>query len=328
MRDMHRRRVLQGITATLAGFGSSYTRAAAPRRIGLLGMTSAAGYASRWGAFRAGLQALGWQEGRNVELLSRYADGQLDRLPTMAAELVEARVEVLVTHGIPGARAAGQATKTIPVVLAVVADPVAAGIVGSYVRPGGNITGTAFLAHELAAKRIQLLQEALPAARRVAVLSNPRNPLFSQAMFDAMQGAADRLGLSLQRHEVPEAAQFARVFDEIAKRRPDALAVMEEALFNAHAAPLAELALKHRLPSVGTKDFCDAGGLVGYGADFTAMFERAAHVVDRILRGARPGELPIEQPTRFELAANLRTARTLGIELPALLLARVDAVVR
>lgn len=304
------------------------TRAAGLRRIGLLGMTSATGYAARWGAFRQGLQALGWVEGRRITFVERFADGHLDRLPGQAAELVAAGAEVIVTHGIPGARAARQATQSLPIVLAAVADPVAAGLVASYARPGGNMTGLAFLAHEMAAKRMQLLKEALPRAVRVAVLSNPRNPLFSQAMFDAMQGAAEPLGLVLRRHEVPSVSQFGSVFDDIVARRPDALAVTEEAMFNAHVGPLAELALRHRLPAVGTKEFCDAGGLIGYGADFNAMFERAAHVVDRVLRGARAGDMPIEQPTRFELAANLRTASALGLELPHPLTLRADALIR
>jgi putative ABC transport system substrate-binding protein len=323
-----RRLCLQLLSGAAWVPAASYARAARRRRVGLLGMTSATGYAARWGAFRQGLRVLGWVEGEQIEFVERYANGRLDRMPAQAAELVAAQVEVLVTHGIPGARAARQATQTVPIVLAAVADPVAAGLVASFARPGGNITGTAFLAHEMAAKRMQLLKEALPRATRVAVLSNPQNPLFSQAMFDAMQGAAGPLGLSLQRHDVPDPAQFARVFDDIATRKSDAVAVTEEAMFNAHVAPLADLALKHRLPAVGTKDFCDAGGLVGYGADFNAMFERAAHVTDRLLRGARAGDLPIEQPMRFELAANLRTARALGIELPTALMLRTDLLIR
>jgi putative ABC transport system substrate-binding protein len=291
-------------------------------------MTSASGYAARWGAFRQGLAALGWRDGKQVEFVERYADGQLDRLPGQAADLVSAQVDVIVTHGIPGARAARQATSTVPIVVAAIADPVAAGLVASFARPGGNMTGLAFLAQELAAKRMQLLKEALPRASRVAVLSNPRNPLFSQAMFEAMQGAAVPLKLALQRFEVADESLFGAVFDDIAARKLEAVVLPEEAMFNAHVKELAALALKYRLPSVGTKDFCDVGGLVGYGADFNAMFERASHMVDRVLRGARPGELPFEQPTRFELAANLRTAQALGIEVPKLLLMRVDVLIR
>lgn len=325
---LERRRWLRRLGVALLPAARLEAHAAGTRRIGLLGMTSAAGYAARWDAFKQGLASLGWAEGRQVVFVPRFADGQLERLPALAAEVVADGVEVLVTHGIPGARAAQGATRKIPIVLAAVADPVAVGLVASYARPGGNTTGTAFLAHEMAAKRMQLLREALPRASRVTVLTNPRNPQFSQAMFDATAAVAAPLGLVLTRHEMPEPARFAAAFEDIVARRPDALAVIEEAMFNAHPSLLAELAVRHRLPSVGTKDYCDAGGLIGYGADFNAMFERAAHVVDRLLRGARAADLPIEQPTRFELAANLRTAKALGIEIPNDLLLRVDTLVR
>lgn len=296
--------------------------------MGLLGMTSLAGYATRWDALRQGLNALGWIAGRNLTFVERYADGDLQRLPALAAAILAERVDVLVTHGIPGTRAARQATQAVPIVMAAVADPVAAGLVAAYARPGGNITGLAFRAEEMAGKRIQLLKEALPRANRVAVLSNPRNPLFSSAMFDAMRAVAVQLGITLQRFDAGDPVQYPQVFAEMASRRQDAVAVTEEAAFNANVAALAQLALRHRLPAVGTKDFCDAGGLVGYGADFNAMFERAAVVVDRLLRGAKAGELPIEQPTRFEMAANLRTASALGLELPEVLLLRADTLLR
>lgn len=333
MNRLPRRRIvhLLAASAVLGGpltLSPACAQPTAPRRVGLLGMTSLSGYAARWNALRQGLVALGWTAGRNLVFVERYADGELHRLPALAAEIVAERIDVLVTHGIPGTRAARQATQTVPIVMAAIADPVAAGLVASYARPGGNITGSAFRAEELAGKRMQLVKDVLPRANRVAVLSNPRNPLFSQAMFDAMQTAAVQLGITLQRFDAGDPAQYPQVMADIAARRPDALAVTEEAAFNAAVGPLAELALRNRLPAVGTKDFCDAGGLVGYGADFNAMFERAAWAVDRLLRGAKAGELPIEQPTRFELAANLRTAKALGLELPEPLLVRVDALIR
>ncbi len=328
MNSSNRRVWMLSVGAGALSTAASYARANGLRRIGVLGMTSPTGYAARWGAFRQGLGALGWLDGKQVEFVERYADGQLDRLPGQAADLVSAKVDVIVTHGIPGARAARQATQTVPIVVAAIADPVAAGLVASFARPGGNMTGLAFLAQEMAAKRMQLLKVALPRATRVAVLSNPRNPLFSQAMVEAMQGAALPLKLALQRFEVADESQFGTVLEDVAARGQEAVVLPEEAMFNAHVRELAALALKHRLPSVGTKDFCDAGGLVGYGADFNAMFERAAHMVDRVLRGARPGDLPIEQPTRFELAANLRTAQALGIEVPKLLTMRADILIR
>ena len=330
-KPLHRRRLLAA-AALLAvpGAARAQAQAQAPavRRVGLLGMTSLAGYAARWGALRQRLASLGWVAGRNLVFVERYADGDLQRLPALAAEVVADGVEVLVTHGIPGTRAARQATQTVPIVMAAIADPVAAGLVASFPRPGGNITGLAFRAEEMAGKRMQLLKEALPRAARVAVLFNPRNPVFSQAMFDAMQAAALQLGVTLQRVDAPDPALYPQVLADIAARRFDALALTEEAAFNAHVAPLAELALRHRLPTVGTKDFCDAGGLVGYGADFNAMFDRTAHLVDRLLRGAKAADLPVEQSTQFELAANLRTARALGLDLPEGLLLRADALIR
>ncbi len=330
MKHPKRRSLLQAGAALCLSYSGIVAGAQSDsrRRIGVLGMTTAAGMAERWAAFRQSLQTLGWVDGRQVEFVERYADGDLARLPTLANEIVAARVDVLVTHGIPGTKAARQATQTIPIVMATVADPVAAGLVQSYARPGVNVTGTAFLAHEMAAKRVQLLTEALPGAKRVAVLSNSRNPIFSQAMYDSMLGAAQQFALQLQRFDAPDSAQYAAVFSEIAAQKPDALLITEEASFNANVGLLAELALGHRLPSVGTKDYCTSGGLVGYGADFNAMFERAGHVVDRLLRGARAAELPIEQPSRFELAANLRTARALGVELPRALQMRVDTLIR
>ena len=298
------------------------------RRVGFLGTTSAAGSATRWRALRRELSALGWIEGRTLEIVERYGDDLIDRLPALAAELVAARVEVLVTHGIAGARAAQQATTRVPIVMATIADPVAAGLVASYARPGGNITGIAFRAHELAAKRLQLLKEAVPAAHRVIVLYNPRNPLFGQAMLDAMQAAAPQLGIALDRVDAGDPALYPRVFADLAATSPDAIAITEDHVFNAHVGPLADLAVQHRLPAVGTRSLCEAGGLVGYGANFNAMFERAAHFVDRLLRGARPGDLPIEQPTRFELAINMRTAKLLGLVLPNALVLRAETLVR
>lgn len=333
MSRLPRRQVLHFIAGSVilggpVGVNPAQAQPAGQRRVGLLGMTSLAGYATRWDALRQGLNALGWIAGRNLTFVERYADGDLQRLPALAAAILAERVDVLVTHGIPGTRAARQATQAVPIVMAAVADPVAAGLVAAYARPGGNITGLAFRAEEMAGKRIQLLKEALPRANRVAVLSNPRNPLFSSAMFDAMRAVAVQLGITLQRFDAGDPVQYPQVFAEMASRRQDAVAVTEEAAFNANVAALAQLALRHRLPAVGTKDFCDAGGLVGYGADFNAMFERAAVVVDRLLRGAKAGELPIEQPTRFEMAANLRTASALGLELPEVLLLRADTLLR
>jgi putative ABC transport system substrate-binding protein len=311
-----------------AGGARAQPRPDRPARVGILGMTSVEGYAPQWNALRRGLRELGRVEGRDLVFESRYADGVLTRLPQQAAELVAAGVDVIVTHGIPGTGAAKRATTTIPIVMAAVADPVGAGFVESYARPGGNVTGITFFAHEMAAKRVDLIREAMPGLASLGVLANARNPIYSAQMVEATRTAAASLGVSIRRFDAAEPAEFEAAFAEMAASRVQAVAVIEEAALNAQVAPIAALALRHRLPSIGTKSYCDAGGLVGYGADFAAMFHRAASLVDRILRGASPGELPVERPTRFELAVNERTARTLGATLPRSLLIQADSTVR
>jgi putative ABC transport system substrate-binding protein len=301
---------------------------AKPARIGILGATSAAGYASRWDAMRAGLRDLGYVEGRNLVIESRWADGQLDRLPELAAELVRLRVDVIVTHGIPGTRAARQATETIPIVMAIVTDPAAAGLVASLARPGGNVTGSSFFAPELAAKRLDLVREFRPGVSQVAVLVNPDNPAFTRTMLDAMETTATSLNVRLRRYEARRPADFEGAFAAMAKDRVEAATVLEEAMLNAHPAAIAALAGKHRLPSIGNRELAEAGGLIGYGVDLPALFRRAAYLVDRILKGAKAGDLPIEQATTFALAVNLRTAGAIGVAIPQAMLLRADQVIR
>jgi putative tryptophan/tyrosine transport system substrate-binding protein len=295
--------------------------------MGILGATTAAGFASQWDAFKLGLRDLGWVEGRDLAIETRFADNQPGRLPELAAELVALRVDLIVTHGIPGTRAAKSATGAIPILMASVADPVAAGLVVSFARPGGNVTGIAFLAQELAAKRMQLLKEALPSLQRAAVLSNSRNASFSDAMFDAMQAAATTLQVQVQRFDAPDPSQYEAVFAQIAARRQEAVVITEEATFIAQAARLAALAQQQRLPSVGNKEYAQAGGLVGYGANREAIFRRAAFMADKLLRGAKPADLPVEQPTEFELVLNARTAHAIGLALPATLRLRAAEVI-
>jgi putative ABC transport system substrate-binding protein len=296
-------------------------------RVGILGTTSATGFASQWDAFRNGLRELGWAEGRDIVFEMRFADNQHERLPQLAAELVASRIDLLATHGIPGTRAAKAATSTVPILMASVADPVAAGLVASFARPGGNVTGIAFLAQELAAKRLQLLKEALPGLGRAAVLSNPRNAAFSQAMYDAMSAAAASLRVQLQRFDAPDPKDYAQAFAAMAAQRMEAVAITEEATLIAHAGALATLARQQRLPSVGHAEYAQAGGLVGYGANREAIFQRAAVLADRLLRGTKPAELPIEQPVQFDLVLNARTAAAIGVEVPAPLRLRADTVI-
>lgn len=284
-------------------------------RIGFLGAESASGYASRVDALRTGLRDLGYVEGRNIIIEFRWAEGKNDRLPELAAELVRLKVDVLVTHATLGTRAAKQATTTIPIVTAVFADPVALGLVASLARPGGNITGSTFFYAELTAKRLELLKEAFPRTRHVAVLLNPLN-LARGLSFEAMEITARSLKVGLQKFEVRGPNEFESAFSAMAKKRVDAVAVVEDPMFLANAKELADLAAKQRFSSIGFNEFAEAGGLIGYGANYLELWRRAAYFVDRILKGAKPSDLPVEQPTKFELVVNVKAAKALGIKIP------------
>ena len=327
---MNRRRELLsvlGASALLAPLASlAQQQPAKVPRIGFLGAESSSGYTSRVGALRAGLRDLGYVEGKNIVIEFRWADGKTDRLPELAAELVRLNVDVLVTHAQPGTRAAKQATTTIPIVTAAVADPVALGYVGSLARPGGNITGSTFFYAELTAKRLELLKEALPRITQVAVLLNQDTPTIGTT-FHAMEIAAKRLKVALQRFEARSPDEFGGAFSAMAKKRVDALALVEDPMFFAHAKKLADLASAQRLRSIGFNEFAEAGGLIGYAANYLELWRRAAYFVDKILKGAKPGELPIEQPTKFELVINLKTATALGVRIPQSILVRADKVI-
>ncbi len=291
-----------------------------------MGAESASGYTSRVDALRAGLRDLGYVEGKNIVIEFRWADGKNDRLPELAAELVRLKVDVLVTHAVPATRAAKQATTTIPIVTAAVADPVALGLVASLARPGGNITGSTFFFAEIIAKRLELLKEAMPRITQVAVLLNPDNPSMGPN-FRAMELKAKSLKVVLQRFEARGPNEFENAFSAMAKKRVDAVAVVEDPMFIANAKGLADLAAKQRFSSIGFNEFAEAGGLIGYGANYLEMWRRAAYFVDKILKGAKPGDLPIEQPTRFELVVNMKTAKALGVKISQSILVRADKVI-
>jgi putative ABC transport system substrate-binding protein len=285
-------------------------------RIGILGATSASGFATRWEALRAGLRELGYIEGKNISIDYRWADGKFERLPELAKELVNLKIDVLITHGIPGTTAAKRATATIPIVMATVTDPVATGLVANLAQPGGNVTGMAFFAPELSAKRLELLKETNPRVAQVAVLLNPDNPMFSQTMLKAMEVTAKALNLRLYPFEARASSDYDAVISAIANQRVDALAVLEEITLNANAAVISTSAKKYQLKSIGNKEFAEAGGLIGYGANSHDLFRRAGGLVAKILKGAKPGELPVEQATTFELVVNMKTANLLGIKIP------------
>ena len=296
-------------------------------RIGLLMPVSAAIAAPNVEAFRRGLNDLGYIEGRSITFEYRYADGRDDLHPSLAAELVRLNVDIIVTWGTSATRAAKQTTTTIPIVMAAIADPIGTGMVTNLARPGQNITGLSSFSLDIDAKRLELLNEFVPQAARVGALWNPANPV-SALMLARTQEAAKALGLKLLPVGVRVADEFDGAFSTMAKERPDALTVQTEVLLLDRKTKILEFAAEHRLPAIyGFRDFVDGGGLIFYGPSWTDLFRRAATYVDKIIKGTKPGDLPVEQPTKFELVINLKTAKTLGLTVPPQLLATVDAVI-
>jgi putative ABC transport system substrate-binding protein len=286
-------------------------------------------YERRLDAFRQGLRERGYVEGQNLAIEYRWAHATFERLPTLVAELIGLKVDVLVIDGVQAGVAAKSATGTIPIVMAVVGDPVRTGLVGSLARPGGNITGMTLMTPELSAKRLELLKEVVPRATRVAVLLNPANRTHAVHWKEA-EGAAARLHLKLQAVEVQRSADLQPALSTIAGWRADALFVFEDPLFlPARQTELVAFAAKHRLPTIsGLRSLVDAGGLMSFGASFPDLFRQAATFVVKILKGAKPANLPVQQPTKLELVINLKTAQVLGLTIPQSVLLRADEVIR
>jgi len=295
-------------------------------RIGFLGTTSPRSHGAFVDAFREGLRERDYVEGKNVAIEYRWAESDYGRLPAYAAELVRLNVDLILTHGTPGGQAAKAVTMTIPIVIAVTGDAVATGLVQSLARPGGNLTGSTFFFSELNAKRIELLKEALPRIKRVAVLVNGANPS-NLVTFDAMARTARSVGIEAVQILAGSPDQFHAAFAQIMKGRSEAVSVYEDPLFVAQAAELAALAQRHRLPSVGFREYAFSGGLFAFGVDFPHVWKRAASFVDRIFRGAKPSELPMEQAGKFETVVNLRTARALQLAIPSQVLLRADTTI-
>jgi putative ABC transport system substrate-binding protein len=279
-------------------------------------------------AFLRGLRELGYREGQNVVIEARYAEGRSERLDGLAAELVYLKVDVIVTAGMQGALAARSATTTIPIVVATAADLVGGGLATSLARPGGNVTGTSSLNSELSGKRIELLKELLPRLSRIAVLWNGANP-GAVHTWQETQAAAQKLAVKLRPLEIRKADDLGPSF-EVAKRGNEkALVVIQDSLTLANQTVIAQLAARHRLPAIyGSSGFVEAGGLIAYGASRRELWRHAAVLVDKIFKGAKPGDLPIEQPTKFELVINLKTAKALGLTIPPSVLARADEVIQ
>jgi putative ABC transport system substrate-binding protein len=295
-------------------------------RIGFLGLDSASSHATRLAALRAGLRDLGWLEGTNLHIEYRWAEGNYERLPGLADELVRLKVDVLVTHATPGALAAKSATSTIPIVLAAVGDILASGLVSSLRVPGGNITGLSIFTPELTAKRLELLKEVVPSLTKAALLINPDNPL-SRPVLQEIEPTAKALNIAVQTFEARGPSDFGQVFATMKDQGAAALLLSEDSMLTTNSNALAVLAAVNRLPSCGVPEFVRAGGLIAYGINFPDMDYRAAAFVDKILKGAKPGELPIERPTKFNIIINLQTAKALGITMPPTLLIRADEVI-
>lgn len=294
-------------------------------RIGFLGAASPSQYAGQMKGLRLGLRELGYVEGKNITIEYRWAEGSYERLPALATELVRLKVDLIITHGTPGSLAAKRATATIPIVMAVVGNPIETGIVASLARPGGNITGSSFFYPELNAKRLEMLKAALPGLARVAVLLNPDNPA-NVSVMDAMEERARAIKVKLRPVEARRPDEIDSAL-ALAKAQTQALAILEDALFVADAQRIADLAMKNRLPSIGFKEYGEAGGLIAYAVDFPDIWRRSMGLVDKILKGTKPQNLPIQQATRFELIVNLRTAKALGLTIPQSFLLRADHVI-
>jgi putative ABC transport system substrate-binding protein len=295
-------------------------------RIGILAPGDSRG--SGVDAFRGGLRDLGYIEGQNVVIDYRYAGWKLDRLPGLAEELVRLKPDVIFTTSTPGVLAAKQATTTIPIVVGPAGDLVERGVVASLARPGGNVTGLTLIETELEPKRLQILKEAAQKVARVAVLVNPANPIWNRYP-ESFGSAADNLGLRLQRVEARDPTEVAGALSTAARDRADALLVVNDAMFGTNQKLIIQLAGQHRLPSVsGTLGFAGDGGLIQYGPRTTDMTRRAAAFVDKILKGAKPADLPVEQPTKFELVVNLKAAKALGLTIPQSVLIQADELIQ
>jgi ABC-type uncharacterized transport system substrate-binding protein len=328
------KKIVVSFLVTLSLFCIHVAQAQQPKkvpRIGYLLAGDPASESTRFEAIRLALRELGYIEGQNIAIEYRYAEGKPGRNQELAAELVRLKVDIIVVAGgDPPIRAAKNATKTIPIIMVGVGlDPVVAGLVESLARPGGNVTGITNLGPELAGKRLELLKEAVPKVSRVAVLYSPTSPSGVLEVKEVLPVAARGLGLTLQPWEVRSADGFEKVFAALSKQRPDGLYVVLGNVMNRNQKRVVGFALKSRLPSVyGRREDIEAGGLMYYGADFADSYRRVAYYVDKILKGAKPADLPVEQPTKFEFVINLKTAKQIGVTIPPEVLARASRLIK
>jgi putative ABC transport system substrate-binding protein len=296
-------------------------------RVGMLDTTSATLNAKNLDGFRAGMRALGYVEGQNLVIDYRSPDGRLERLPALVAELIGLKCDVIVARGTPATLAAKTATSTIPIVMAAVAEAVETGLVASLARPGGNITGLSSFVTQLAQKRIELIKEIAPQISRIGYMSNMSNASVP-AQWDEAKLAAQALGLQALMFDVRKPEDIPPSFQAAAAKRVDAFTVGNDSVLIASRQRVTELAAKHRMPAIyATREYVDAGGLISYAAHYPDLYRRAASHVDRIFKGAKPADLPVEQPTKLEIVVNLKVAKALGLDVPAALLTRADEVI-
>ena len=296
-------------------------------RIGVLETISTTLNVANFYALREGLRQLGYAEGQNLVIEYRSADGRDDRFPGLARELLALKVDVIVTRGTPAAKAVKNATSTVPVVMMASGDPVGVGLVTSLARPGGNITGLSAIVGELSPKRLELIREIVPGLARIAVLANTSNDAVRRD-WARIETAARSLGVQSQLLDLRESDALGPTFDDASARRADALVVVIDAITQANQQRIVDLAMKHRLPAIySSREFVNAGGLISYGVSYPDLYRRAATYVDKILKGTKPADLPVVQPTKFELVINLKTAKALGIEVRPSLLALADEVI-
>jgi ABC-type uncharacterized transport system substrate-binding protein len=296
-------------------------------RIGFMGNSTAALETNLVDAFREGLRELGYEEGRNIAIEYRWADGNYDRFPTLAEELIAAKVDAIVTAGTPAALAVKRTTTTVPLVMVAVGDPIGTGLVSSLARPGGNLTGLSSIAPDLEGKRLQLLREVVPALSHVAMFVNSLNPFHVSSMKQA-RAAAQAMGIKLQLHDIPKSEDLDDAFAAIRKERPDALLILADRVFLHNRQRMMDFTNEQRLPNVNAyKELVEVGGLMSYGPSYEDMHKRAAIYVDKILKGTKPADLPIEQPSKFTFIVNLKAAKALGVTVPSQLLGLADQLI-
>ena len=322
---MKRREFILALGGAAAAWPLAARAQQTPPMIGFLGPASASAMSAWTAAFVQRLRELGWIEGRTIRIEYRWGDGRTDHLPEIAAEFVRLKVDVIVTTGTP-VPILKEATSTIPIVFTIANDPVGAGLAGSLSRPGGNVTGLSQLAADLGGKRVELLREVIPDLRRLAILSNVGNAATASEMIQVAQSART-LGLEVVNSEIRRSEDITPAIESL-KGRADAIYVQADRLMNTNRVRISTLALGARLPTLGgIREYVEAGGLMSYGPNFPDLFRRAAEYVDKILRGAKPDDLPVEQPTKFDLVVSLTTAKVLGLKVPEAFLVRADEVI-